>query len=164
MKHFYSPTNGYCVMDEAPIPVGDWVEVPARPTPEHVWNGSEWAAPTRWASVAAAKADLSAQVDARAEVLRIAVVGTDSRTQMDVYRNKYERALAGDLAFLEAEADARGVSAEQLAAVIIAKAEQWRDAGQAIEAAKGAHKTAIAGMADMSEAEAYSVDAGWPEL
>jgi len=44
MKNFYHPTNGYCVMDEAPIPLGDWVEVPARPTPGHVWSGSEWAA------------------------------------------------------------------------------------------------------------------------
>lgn len=45
MKHFYSPTQGYCVFDEAPIPLGDWVEVLERPGPDYVWGGSEWAAP-----------------------------------------------------------------------------------------------------------------------
>lgn len=45
MKHFYSPTQGYYVFDEAPIPLGDWVEVPARPAPGQVWNGDEWVSP-----------------------------------------------------------------------------------------------------------------------
>lgn len=108
--------------------------------------------------------ELNEAADRRADALRVLVTGTNSQTQLEVYRNKYERALAGDLSFLEAEATARGISAAQLAAVIIAKAEAWRDAGQAIEAARGAHKMAIAALPNAAAAQAYDIEAGWPAL
>lgn len=68
MKHFYSPTQGYCVMDEAPIPLGDWVECEPRPVdqPNAVWNGEAWATPLEQ-SRAAAHRNLSARRDAAIE-------------------------------------------------------------------------------------------------
>jgi len=47
MKHFYSPTNGYCVMDADPIPMGDWVECLSRPADQldAVWDGEAWQSP-----------------------------------------------------------------------------------------------------------------------
>lgn len=66
MKPFISPTQGYCVMDEAPVPVGDWQEVPERPAPHYVWDGEAWGVPTADARLAAHKR-LSARRDAAIE-------------------------------------------------------------------------------------------------
>lgn len=112
--------------------------------------------------LALAKADLFTAVDRHAEALRLALVGTDSTTQLEVYRNKYERAKAEDLDFLADEADARGLTVEQLAALVIAKGDEWRVGGQLIETSKGAHKAAIAALEDTAAAEAYDITTGWP--
>lgn len=109
-----------------------------------------------------AKAELNRAVDRHAEQLRLQIVGTDSNSQIEVYRNKYDRALAGDVAFLEDEAKGRGVTAEQLAALVLRKGDEWRIGGQLIEAAKAAHKTAIAAIKDVNAADRYETTLGWP--
>jgi len=124
----------------------------------------------RWPSLTAAKADLMRAAEDAVVVRRVRAVGTTDATKLAMYQQKYAVALgardgaADALAQLEAEAGARGVSATALAALIIATGDRWRNVGQAIEAASAAHKTAIAGLADMAAAERYDVTAHWPVL
>lgn len=122
----------------------------------------------RWGDLAAAKADLTASVEARAARLRVGVAGTSDATKLAIYREKYATALAalggddGALAKLAPEAAARGESATALATMVKSLGEAWTNAGLAIDAATQAHKRAIAGLASLEAAEAYDTEAGWP--
>lgn len=115
----------------------------------------------RWENVETARADLTLQIERKANALRAAIVGTTDAALIEVYRNKYEAALAGNYALLATEAAARGLTPEQLAAAVIAKGDAWRAAGQAVEAARAAHKAALA-LADLAACEAYDINQGWP--
>lgn len=134
-------------------------------------EGAEIAPFQRWADLGAAKAELTAAVEARARQLRVAVAGTDDATKLAVYREKYAVALAalsGGVAAVEAvaafapEAAARGESPSTLAALVKFLGDQWRAAGMAIDAASQAHKRAITALASVEEAEAYDIEADWP--
>lgn len=122
----------------------------------------------RWGDLAAAKAELTASVEARAARLRVAVAGTSDATKLAVYREKYTTALAalgGDtaaLAKLAPEASARGETTGALATLVKSLGEAWTNAGLAIDAATQAHKRAIAALASLDAAEAYDIEAGWP--
>lgn len=122
----------------------------------------------RWGDLAAARAELTAEVEARAMRLRVAVAGTSDATKLAVYREKYATALAalggddGALAKLAPEAEARGESARDLAGLVKSLGEAWTDAGLAIDAAYQGHKRAIAGLASVEAAAAYDPGAGWP--
>lgn len=117
----------------------------------------------RWKSIEDARSDLLAQVERIASSIRAEIIGTRDAALIEVYRNKYEAALSGDRALLEAEAAARGLTSEQLSAFIIQKAESWKEFGQAIEVARAKHKAAILS-SDLKECESYNIDAWWPSI
>lgn len=131
-------------------------------------SGAEIGAFQRWSTLAEAKADLTADVEARAAAMRVAVAGTSDATKLTVYQRKYDvavRAIANDAAAIAAltpEATARGESVAALAALVKSLGDAWAATGLAIDAAYQAHKAAIAALANIAQAEAYDTGAGWP--
>lgn len=131
-------------------------------------SGAEIGAFQRWSSLAEAKADLTADVEARAAAMRVAVAGTSDAAKLAVYQRKYDvavRALANDAAAIAAltpEATARGESVAALAALVKSLGDAWAAAGLAIDAAYQAHKAAIAALADLAAAAGYDTATGWP--
>lgn len=117
-------------------------------------------------TLAEARRVLLAEVDARAEARRVALIGTSDPTKLSVYTEKYQialRALEGDaeaLALLAPEAAARGESPASLAGLVKALGDQWRRASFAIEAQSGAQKAAIAQIGSLHEAEGFGMEAG----
>lgn len=149
----------------------DGASIPADPRNKdysEALGAGEIAPYQRWTSLAQAKAELTGVIEAHAARLRVAVAGTNDATKLTVYREKYATALdalAGDaasIAALEPEASARGQSVAELAGLVKTLGEQWRAAGLSIDASYQGHKAAIAALADIAAAEAYSTSAGWP--
>lgn len=125
------------------------------------------AAYRRFITLDDARIVLAAEIETRASAARLAVAGTLDAGKLAIYREKCDLAqlaLAGDasaLADLAPEAQARGVSPSDLAALIRLRGEAWRSAGLAIDAAAAAHKLAISAL-DLDGANAYDAAAGWP--
>lgn len=115
----------------------------------------------RGLDLAAAKARILGLLEAETASLRARVAGTVDPTKLAAYQQKYETALAaldGDtpaLSLLADEAQARGLSAQALAALVRQTGDQWRALVQRIEAASAQHKTRIAGLASIEAAKSY---------
>lgn len=133
--------------------------------------GGQVAPYQRFADLASAKAALTREVEQRAKALRIAVAGTDDATKLAVYREKYAVAIAaldGDQSALDAlapEAQARGETPAELAALVKSLGDAWTGAGLVIDAAYQSHKAAIAALAGgegLAAAQAYDAALGWP--
>lgn len=166
LTHVWANTNHTMVLrsDGANIPAdprnGDFAALTA--------SGAEIGAFQRWSTLAEAKADLTADVEARAAAMRVAVAGTSAATKLTVYQRKYDvavRAIANDAAAIAAltpEATARGETVAALAVLVKSLGDAWAAAGLAIDAAYQAHKAAIAALANIAQAEAYDTGAGWP--
>ena len=116
-----------------------------------------------------AKAVLAARVDREAANIRLSIVETQDAAKIMVLDQKYsiaQAAVAGDqqaMQMLAPEASGRGLTPIALAQLIVQKGTRWRDLGLAIEAAAGAHKTAISQLTSLADANAYDVKTGWPE-
>lgn len=166
LTHVWANTNHTMVLrsDGANIPAdprnGDFAALTA--------SGAEIGPFQRWSTLAEAKADLTADVEARAAAMRVAVAGTSDATKLTVYQRKYDvavRAIANDaaaIATLTPEATARGETVAALAVLVKSLGDAWAAAGLAIDAAYQAHKAAIAALANIAQAEAYDTGAGWP--
>ncbi|MBB4858254.1 hypothetical protein HNO88_001573 [Novosphingobium chloroacetimidivorans] len=114
------------------------------------------------------KVSYAASIDADADKVRSMFI-TNTPGQMATYLQKEaeaRRVLAGDTSdtvFLSAEAAAIGVSVADLAAEVVAQADQWRPLGAAIEAARRKAKVAVANATNLAElAAAAKID--WQEV
>jgi hypothetical protein len=116
-----------------------------------------------------AKRVLIARADREAAIRRLRTLDTTDAAKIAMLDHKYRvarDAVAGDaaaLAMLEGEATARGMTAADLAALIVQRGGEWRAIGMTLEAAAGAHKTAISALTSLDDANAYDVTTGWPE-
>jgi hypothetical protein len=110
-----------------------------------------------------AQRDRKADADAEASRRRAAIVGTTDPAKLAVYEQKYAAVQSGDKAVLADEAQARGLSVDELATVIVTKGDTWRAAGFAFETAAVEIKKQIAALPDVASVLAFDVGAGWPE-
>jgi hypothetical protein len=110
------------------------------------------------------KASYAGSIDADADKVRSMFI-TNTPGQMATYLQKEteaRRVLAGDtsdIVFLAAEAAAIDVSVADLAAEVVAQADQWRPLGAAIEAARRRAKVEVTAAANLTElAAAAKID------
>lgn len=104
----------------------------------------------------------ASRVDELAAAARSRGLGNPDPLKAQVYVIKAARAQAGDLAALQPEADVRGVSVEELAARILAKAQEAADLAEAIEVHAARLKTAVAASSDLATLAMVDVESGWP--
>ena len=110
----------------------------------------------------AIRASYAGSVDQDAEKVRSVFI-TSTPGQMGTYLVKEAEARrvlageAGNTEFLTAEAEAVGVSIEELASEVVAQADQWRPVGARIEAARRKAKCAIQAASNLTELAAAIV-------
>ena len=108
-----------------------------------------------------AKARILGLLEAETAALRARVAGTVDPTKLAAYQQKYETAIAaqsGDaaaLSLLADEAQARGLTAAELATLVQRTGDQWRTLVQRIEAASAQHKARIAALTSVEAAKGY---------
>ena len=145
----------------------DWVEV-ALPADYdervHRFDGSAWTI-----DFAALDAALHRMIDNGAGEFRLKFI-TDVPGQQAVYLAKEEEALnwsvaslLGSAPYLEAEAEARGISIAEQAAMILAISTDWKALSVAIEATRIAAKEAVT-TADSVAAKESAANVNWASL
>lgn len=119
-------------------------------------------------SLEAARRKLSRRLDEEAERQRLLWVTAGAGQAMTYLAKEAEaRALlAGSTdptPFLDAEADAMGLTVAALAASVVTQSDAWRGTiGPAIEARRKVLKAAIAAAADQAALDVIDIAAGWP--
>ena len=121
-------------------------------------------------SIDALQADRLAHVDRVASAMRNKIVGSTHPAEMASWPIKLAQAQLCvssqelNTPLLDAEAAARGVAREALAARILTNAQLFAGAEALIAGAAGAHRDAIKALDTADAVTAYDFRGGWPDL
>ncbi|EXI92149.1 MAG: hypothetical protein AW12_00800 [Candidatus Accumulibacter sp. BA-94] len=118
-------------------------------------------------TVADARAEVVAMIDARARALRDGVVAGISSAEMASWALKREQSLAYDgtdesAPMLALEASSRGVPTSAVVDRVLAKAAALSQLEAHIAGAAGKHGDAVKALATHAEVVAYDCSGGWP--
>lgn len=113
--------------------------------------------------LAASRAHVLAEAGRLAHHARYQLAGTQDAMRGAIWLDKASRARAGEVAFFEAEAQARGITAEALIALVIARADAFAHAAALIDTREAEIKMLVAGAVDQADLDAIvlDLDKGW---